>query len=251
METIVADLANQQAELSELLTGLDDAGWARPSPCEGWTVADVVLHLAQTNELAVASARGRFDEGLVELTAGLAFTDSIDDGADLMVARDRGAPAPLVADRWRASADALDDALRQCDPSQRLMWVAGDLSARTLASTRLAETWIHTGDVASGLGRSIVPTDRLWAVARLAWRTLPYAFARAGRSPTGGIAFELQAPSGADWEFRGDAPAPTTIRGDAVELCMVAARRVDPVTTGLRGEGPDGDAVLELVRTWA
>jgi uncharacterized protein (TIGR03083 family) len=156
METIVADLANQQAELSELLTGLDDAGWARPSPCEGWTVADVVLHLAQTNELAVASARGRFDEGLVELTAGLAFTDSIDDGADLMVARDRGAPAPLVADRWRASADALDDALRQCDPSQRLMWVAGDLSARTLASTRLAETWIHTGDVASGLGRSIV-----------------------------------------------------------------------------------------------
>ena len=32
---------------------------------------------------------------------------------------------------------------------------------------------------------------------------------------------------------------------------MVAARRVDPSDTGLTGEGPDTEAVLELVRTYA
>ena len=63
--------------------------------------------------------------------------------------------------------------------------VAGELSARTLASTRLAETWIHTGDIAAGLGVDLVPTDRLWHMARLAWRTLPYAFAQAGRGSAG------------------------------------------------------------------
>jgi hypothetical protein len=41
------------------------------------------------------------------------------------------------------------------------------------------------------------------------------------------------------------------VRGDGVELCLVAARRVDPVGTGLTATGPDADAVLELVRTYA
>jgi hypothetical protein len=36
-----------------------------------------------------------------------------------------------------------------------------------------------------------------------------------------------------------------------VELCLVAARRVDPADTALEAEGPDARAVLELVRTYA
>ena len=55
MDGIVDALEAQQAELTGLLEGLDDAGWARPSPCEGWDVADVVLHLVQTNVMAQAS----------------------------------------------------------------------------------------------------------------------------------------------------------------------------------------------------
>ena len=31
----------------------------------------------------------------------------------------------------------------------------------------------------------------------------------------------------------------------------VASRRVDPDTTSLTAEGPDGAAVLRLIRTWA
>src|SRR5438128_6373614 len=129
-----------------------------------------------------------------ELAGGLAPASSIDDGADLMVARERGRPAREVEARWRSGADELARVLRACDPHQRVAWVAGELSARTLATTRLAETWIHTGDVAAGLGTVLEPTDRLWHIARLAWRTLPYAFGRAGREPTGPVAFELRSP---------------------------------------------------------
>ena len=50
MDPVVTALADQQAELTDILGGLDDADWQRPSRCEGWTVADVVLHLAQTND---------------------------------------------------------------------------------------------------------------------------------------------------------------------------------------------------------
>ena len=57
MHEIVGLLEEQQAELAGLLDGLDDAGWSRPSACEGWTISDVVLHLAQTNEMARAGTR--------------------------------------------------------------------------------------------------------------------------------------------------------------------------------------------------
>lgn len=251
MDAIVTALAKQQAELAGLLAPLSERDWQRPSPCEGWTVADVVLHLAQTDELALASVQGHFAEVMGELAAGMGSTGTVDDGAALMVERERGRPASVVRDRWQTGADALRDAFSACTPHERVTWVAGQLSARTLATTRLAETWIHTGDVADALGRTLAPTDRLRDVARLAWRTLPYAFARAGRELTGPVAFELRAPSGEAWDFVPDAEPLTVIRGEAVELCLVAARRVAPEHTALRGEGPDAQAVLELVRTYA
>ena len=251
MDAIVTALAEQHADLAGLLAPLDERDWARPSPCEGWTAADVVLHLAQTDELALASVRGRFTEVVGKFAAGMGSPGTVDDGAALMVERERGQPATTVRDRWQTGADALRDAFSSCDPHERVTWVAGQLSARTLATTRLAETWIHTGDVADALGRTVAPTDRLWHVARLAWRTLPYAFARAGRELAGPVAFELRSPSGEAWDFVPDAEPLTVIRGDAVELCLVAARRAAPEDTALRGEGPDAHAVLELVRTYA
>jgi uncharacterized protein (TIGR03084 family) len=251
MDEILTALAAQQAELSGLLDDLDEAGWQRPTRCEGWTVADVVLHLAQTNEMAIGSAAGRFAEALDELTVGLPPSESVDDGAAHMVARDRDQPAAAVRARWESGAAELRDLLSRCDPRQRVTWVVGQLSAQTLATTRLAETWIHTGDVAEALGVELEPTDRLRHIARLAWRTLPYAFERSGRSLAGPVAFDLRGPGGEVWRFDPDAEPVTTIRGDATELCAVAGRRVLPDQTALVGEGPDADAVLELVRTYA
>jgi uncharacterized protein (TIGR03084 family) len=249
LQAIVAALAEQQAELSSLLSGLDDLDWQRPSRCEGWTVGDVVLHLAQTNDLASASASGRMAEALDVLASGQGGTGSVDDGADVLVARERGQPGPVLRDRWVDSADGLCRRLEGVDPHQRLQWVAGQVSARTLASTRIAETWIHAGDVGAAFGWVPAPTDRLWHVARLAWRTLPYAFASAGQQLSGPVAFELRAPSGEGWRFAADSEILTIVRGDAVDLCLVAARRAGSEDTGLRVEGPD--PVLELVRTYA
>lgn len=250
MDDVVAALADQQAELSQLLAGVDDEGWQRPSRCEGWSVADVALHLAQTNEMALASVEHRFPEFVAAMAAGGDVGSTVDDGAAVMVARERGEPGPVVRERWQTSADDLQQALEAIDPHTRVTWVAGQLSAQTLAATRIAETWIHTGDIGFAFGVPWSATDRLYPIARLAWRTLPYAFARAGRELTGPVAFRLRSPGGDEWAFVPDDPA-TTIRGDAFDLCLVAAQRADAADTGLRGEGADADAVLELVRTYA
>ena len=47
------DLAAETEEFEALLGRLGEGDWARPSACAGWTVADVVLHLAQCEEAVV------------------------------------------------------------------------------------------------------------------------------------------------------------------------------------------------------
>ncbi len=186
MEEILAALSEQQAELDGLVNPVDDTAWAMPSRCEGWSVSDVVLHLAQTNEMALASLQHRMQPFLEAMLRDLQFTSTtVDDGAGAMVDKERGAPPAEVYARWRDGVDEMMTAYRVADPHDRVQWVAGTLSAHTLATTRLAESWIHTNDVAFGLGVDLGSPDRLKHIARLAWRTLPYAFTRAGRDVEG------------------------------------------------------------------
>lgn len=240
VETIVAALEAQQTELTSLLT--DDA-WGRPSRCAGWSAADVVLHLAQTNEMAQSSIDGTFGEWAKGFPTN---ARDVDDGADLLVARERGAPVEELRRRWLDGAARMCSSFRAKDPSARVQWVAGTMAARTLATTRLAETWIHTNDIAP-----VPPTDRLEHIARLAWRTIPHAFGREGLEAPGATAFRLRAPGGGDWSFEPDVEPVNVIEGDGIELCEVASRRVPVSDTSLRATGPDAARVLELVRTWA
>lgn len=252
---VVDALAEQHAELDALVSSVDGGGARRESRCEGWTVADVVLHLAQSDELAIASVTrgggvpGGDSGGGMSLGIDVKVT-STDEWAEASVAQQRDTPWPEIRERWRRSAARLVEVGRNADPHDRVTWVAGKLSVRSLVTTRLAEGWIHTGDVAHAFGRAPEASGRLWHIARLAWRTLPYAFARAGRDAPGPVAFELRGPDGEPWVFT-DGNAENLIRGDALELCLVAARRVEPAATSLQADGPDAAAVLELVRTYA
>jgi uncharacterized protein (TIGR03084 family) len=242
-------LARQHADLWELVRDRNEDEWHEPSACPGWDVSDVVLHMAQTDELAVSSIEQRFDVTALSLEAR--GDGTVDDAAGDAVARDRGAPGVEVGARWDRAASELRARLADADPSARVKWVTNTLSTRTLAATRLAECWIHTGDVACAYGAEPAADDRLEHIARLAWRTVPYAFARSGRELHGSVAFDLVAPSGADWVFGIPGSSDTVVRGPALELCLVAAQRRTAGETSLHADGPDAAGVLELVRTFA
>jgi uncharacterized protein (TIGR03084 family) len=251
MDPALRALADQHSETASLVRGLTVEDAARATRCTGWSVSDVLLHLAQSDELAIASLMGGVGGATGDSANSWIEGRSVDESVADMVTRERGATFADVLERWSSSATGLESALAGMDLSMRVQWVAGELSARTLATTRLAETWIHTGDIADALGVELTPTDRLKLIARLAWRTLPYAFSSTGQTLSGPVELRLTGPSGELWEFIPDVPAVTTISGSAVELCEVAARRLDPADTELSSEGPDGESVLALIRTYA
>jgi uncharacterized protein (TIGR03084 family) len=252
MAGVIDDLADQHAELDELIGRCTDSDWQRPTPCEGWDIGDVLLHLVQSDELACASARGDLDS-LVEGLLGPRDESriSVDAAAAAQVESERAIGGAAIAARWNESSLRLLTELRRGDLHRMVTWISGQFSLQTLATTRLAESWIHTGDIASALDVEVVQTDRLRHIVRLAWRTLPYAFKEAQRSLSGPVALDLVGPGGDRWEFLPDDPATTTVRGSALEFCELAGRRVAPEDTNLVAVGPDAESVLTLVRTYA
>ena len=249
MHEVAGALREQLDELASLVSGLDAEQWLSPSACPGWSVRDVLLHLAQTNDVAIASVESRWDE-VTAMWTGVDATE-VDAAAGAAVAGSDLSAAEVHA-WWTRSAGAMLAAFETCDPSARVGWVAGDLAARTLCTTRLSETWIHATDIAAGLDVDLAPTDRLWHVARLVHRTLPYAFGRAGRNAPGPVRFELTSPTdpSAMWTF-GDHEAPTVVTGPALDLCRVAGQRAVAADTALHATGPDATDVLTLMRTFA
>jgi uncharacterized protein (TIGR03084 family) len=129
-------------------------------------------------------------------------------------------------------------------------WGLG-MSATTLVSARLMETWAHSLDVYAALGDTPTDTDRLAHVAWLATRALPYAYSVAKREPPSDpVRVELTLPSGAPW-CNGPEDAPARIRGSASEYCRVFVQRLRPEEAGdLHAEGDAAIAALEVARAY-
>jgi uncharacterized protein (TIGR03084 family) len=240
---VVADLAAEQERIESLLDGLSDAQWASPSAAPGWSVTDVVIHLAQTEELVSASIAGA---GRAEVWER--GDQALDDAVEAAVQADR-APAAQVFERWKQARRAALAALSSADPQQRVPWAATPLRPAVLATTRLAEHWAHGLDITVPLALPYPDTDRLRHIAWLGHRTLPYAFAVQGLDAHE-VFCELTAPDGTTWQY-GRADADSTIRGPAGEFCRVGAHRLRPEETSLVGEGPHAAAALRVRRNYA
>jgi uncharacterized protein (TIGR03084 family) len=245
-DSVVDDLVAEEVRLDSILSLLTEAQWLADSAADGWSVADVVLHLAQGDEGVAASAGGT---GPRERAAA---AGTVDEWAARMVDAERAAPKEVFL-RWRQSRDAAVAALRAADPQQPLQWVAGPVKPATLATTRLAEYWAHGLDITGPFGIDFPDTSRLRHIAWLAHRTLPYAMSLAGEAPAA-VRCSLTAPDGATtWTFGPD-DAESEISGPAGAFCRVAAQRLDPdapAASGLRATGPHGVAALRAIRTYA
>jgi len=244
--TIFADLEAELDRLESILARLDAAAWRSPSAAPGWSVADVMLHLAQTEEAVVVTTGGAPDRSV---SARSIDGYSVDERMEHLVAAERSEPE-VVFERWRVARRAALDALRRADPQRSVAWAAWPLKPATLATTRLAEHWAHALDIVEPLGIPFPDTDRLRHVAWLGHGSLPYAFGLIGE-PAREVRCELVAPDGVSvWSF-GPQDAESRITGGASAFCRVGAQRLAPADSGLVASGPHGAAALAVLRNYA
>jgi uncharacterized protein (TIGR03084 family) len=244
---VLDDLREESEELDRLVAELSPEGWALATPAARWTVAHQIAHLAWTDHSALLAVT---DEGafgaLVE--KALAAPDSfVDAGAEEGAAKP---PVQLLAD-WRAGRVALLAALSAAPTKTRFPWYGPPMSAASMATGRLMETWAHGQDVADAVGVVRPPTDRLRHVVRIGVRARDFAFGVHGLTPPSEeFRVELLAPSGELWVYGSDS-APQRVTGPALDFCLLVTRRAHRADLAVRAEGADADRWLDIAQAFA
>lgn len=231
LDDLCDDLHDEQQALDDIVEGLGEKGWSRPTPSPAWSVADQIGHLTYFDGTAALA---------IENPA--AFRASIE---ELFGAGDRMEELTLFRDlspnelleRWRTNRQALLDWASTLDESARVPWYGPDMSAKSFLTARLMECWAHGVDVADAVGATRPLTARLQHIARIGHLTRGWTYVNRGESPPDEEVFvELLGPDGATWVF-GPNDAAATVRGDAEQFCLVVTQRRHVDDTDLTVDG--------------
>ncbi len=248
MSELLTDLVDETRVVDDMLVPLDDATWERATPAEGWRIRDQVSHLAYFDETAALSATDsdRFRAQAQELIGrGDRFTDEIADEY-------RALPPAQLLQWFRDARRGLIDTFAVLDPATRVPWYGPSMSAASSITARLMETWAHGQDIADALGVDREPTARLRHVAHIGVRTFSFAFALHGREvPQTPVRVELSAPDGTTWSWGDEEAAVDTVRGPALDFCLVVTQRRHLLDTTLQVSGDAAAEWMSLAQAFA
>jgi uncharacterized protein (TIGR03084 family) len=245
LDQVLADLAAEGDRVEALVADLDEAGWRTPTPAAGWDVATQVAHLAWTDDVAVRAATDKAAWDEVVLGA-IADPESFVDSEAQALAKE-----PDLLDRWRTGRARLREVLAAYPRSEKMPWFGPPMSATSMATARLMETWAHGLDVHEALGAPVEDTDRIRHVAHLGVRTRNFAFAVHGLdAPAEEFRIDLVSPSGDLWTW-GPEDAAQTLTGSAGDFCRLVTQRIHRADTDLVATGPDVDRWLDIAQAFA
>jgi uncharacterized protein (TIGR03084 family) len=248
LNAVLADLHAESDDLDQRVAALSTEEWGTLTPAPGWTISHQIAHLAWTDEVSLL---GIVDPERFAEVLGDAAADPggfIDSSANAGYTK---TPGELLV-RWRAGRAALAVALAGVPDGTKLPWFGTQMSATSMATARLMETWAHGQDIADALGVQRVATARLKHIARLAVRTRDWSFGVNDLAPPSGeFRIELGAPNGDEvWEY-GPTNATDRVAGPALDLCLLATQRRHRTDLALVATGPDADRWLDIAQAFA
>jgi uncharacterized protein (TIGR03084 family) len=244
---MVADLRAESDELDALVANLPAARWAEATPAPGWTVAHQIAHLLWTDRVALMAVSDEAAFATVLEEAAKNPTGFVDDGAEQLAV---APPAQLLAD-WRRTRARLHDELLAVPDGRKLPWFGPPMSAPSMATARLMETWAHGLDVADALGVKRPATARLRSIAHIGVRTRDFAFAINGLTPPPEpFRVELRAPDGSTWSW-GPEEGVQRVTGSAEDFCMLVTQRRPRSALDVHAVGDEAEQWLSIAQAFA
>ncbi len=248
-EPMVADLRAESDELDALVADLPAARWAESTPSPGWTIAHQIAHLLWTDRVALTAVTDEAGFAAVLRRGG--------QGPVWIRRRGRRRTAPrhrrleLLAD-WRRTRGRLHDELLTVAEGRKLPWFGPPMSAPSMATARLMETWAHGLDVADALGVDRPATSRLKSIAHIGVRTRDFAFVVNGLAPPADpFLVQLRAP-GRHRRGRGvPKDAAQRVTGSARDFCMLVTQRRPRSALDVTATGEDAERWLGIAQAFA
>ncbi|MFB4265003.1 maleylpyruvate isomerase family mycothiol-dependent enzyme [Nonomuraea sp. GTA35] len=225
----VEPYAGRVAAMDALLASAVDDDWSRII-VEGWTLQELVAHLAAKDGLLAASV------GAPVLGPPIGAADSLSRTSDVQAYERARSPEQTRRD-WRAQADALCRHLAELPPTTQATIDGLEAPVNDHILARCLETWIHTSDAAETaeirlpdpIARHIHPTADLCA------RLLPFTMLFGGVDGTGRtLHLTLTGEGGGEWrvalgvEDAGPGEPDAHITADVKKFCFLLGGRGDP-----------------------
>ncbi|QUR65705.1 TIGR03084 family metal-binding protein [Mycobacterium spongiae] len=244
---IVADLRAESDDLDALVAPLPAGRWADPTPAPGWTIAHQIGHLLWTDRVALVAVTDEAAFAEMVTAAAANAAGFVDAAADEQAARP---PRDLLTE-WRGIRGRLHDELEAVPAGRKLPWFGPPMSAASMATARLMETWAHGLDVADALGTTRPVTTRLRSIAHLGVRTRDYAFfVNELAPPPEPFRVELRGPGGDSWSW-GPSDAAQRVTGSAEDFCLLVTQRRALGTLDITAVGEDAQRWLEIAQAFA
>jgi len=120
------------AQFARVLGAVTPQDWASPTPCEGWTVRDLVVHVVGGTVMSVALLGGATSDEAFALLQ----TDVLGD-------------EPL--DTFVAAQAELSAAFRAADLEMTVHHMVGDIPASMLLGFRIGDLTLHSWDLARAI----------------------------------------------------------------------------------------------------
>jgi uncharacterized protein (TIGR03083 family) len=151
LERYVAAWRGTADELTVLLGTLAEADWAKPTDCPGWSVADVVAHLAALETELATGIGPRTIAPLEGRELGASWTEA-------GVAERRGRTPESLLEELRHGIAARAEQLAADPPTNPLARAPHTPAGlpwdnRTLLRNRVVDMWVHEQDIRRAIGQ--------------------------------------------------------------------------------------------------
>lgn len=242
-----ADLAAEYDDLEHTLAAVGPDQWDAPTPAEGWAIIDQLAHLAWSETVA---AQATLDpDGYIQ------WRDALDGDFEPAVLaglqQGRRLPPAALRARWREASRRLLTAIDGLAPGKRIPWFGPSMSATSMMSARLMETWAHGQDIADVVKVERTPTVRLRHIAHLGVATREWSYRLRNRpAPEHEVRVALTSPDGDTWTW-GSSDAPERVVGAALDFCLVVTQRRHVLDTALRTEGVHAADWMAIAQAYA
>lgn len=239
---VVDLIERERAALLDVLRSMSDDDWRAPSPCPGWSVHDVVLHVLG-DDLGVLARQRDHHHGTPgpDTNSEVAFEAFLDDLNEQWVTAMRRVSPRTTIDLLRDTGEQLVEFYRHTDGAVHdamVGWAGTDALPRWFDHAReFTERWVHHQQVLEAIGASpwaepdmvgAVLDTFVWAYPyRLGHLTRPVGVT-AGVDVTGPVARTWRwASTGSSWAAAPDATEASTL------LTMTADQAWRLLTNGL------------------
>ncbi|MFI5621334.1 TIGR03084 family metal-binding protein [Streptomyces sp. NPDC051567] len=246
LNDVVKDLAIEIEETARLVEGLDEAGWATPTPAPGWSVADQIAHLTFIFHLAGTAASDA--DAFAKIAAGAAH--DFDGSVNAALQQFNQFPPAQLLGRFRALGRSSVDSLDAVPAGQVVPWLVNPLPPTVLAAAGIMELFGHGQDIADALGVRREPTDRLRHLVFFAFLTRDFGYLSRGLTPPAEpFRIEVTSPAGEVWAF-GPEDAENKVTGPAEDFCLLVTRRRHRDDLALTATGEEADRWLDIAQAY-